>query len=989
MIRHLLNLLLMISLAAMASGQPASNQRQAFTHPPYRQYTLRDGLPQMQITCLFQDSRGYLWVGTKAGLARFNGAKFVNYTRKEGLSNDFIYDITEDARGNIWFSTSSGLACTNGKTVECFDDEVTKGSKLAISSDGRIWFISFDTAGKPHIGYLSNGTITSMDHLVPLEMRDVTLAELTWSEKGKAILLNTGHTIHEIKNERHRLLHSTSDTLFVAGVISGEMIFAQCADRNNVKLLAYTGSHLEERATIENRRLKGKNLLSRRLSFSAPFWNFPLVTLDHDKVDFTDPNPRIHKNCSLADRDGLTWIGSEEGVVRIFSNAIETWNRELLPNVWGITEDHAGNIWFSSYFTSLKSFDGEKVTAYPDFRVNNTIPAYYFRPSVDKRGRLFFPSTMGIIHFDGHRYRQITKSISLTTFYDPDRELLWSGSHRKAEVYDMNLREVRTIGQPEGMENERFVVSIARDHQGWTWLASLVGISRYHWDTRKIVNYNRANGRLPAEGIFSVHTDFRGTTWMGSTHGLLRYDAATDSIIPLPLPEITSPVNFVTSIDSSWLVFSQPTGIYLTDLRAYYRSGEMDLRFYNEKNGFLGIEPGQDGAFVDSRGNLWMTTGTEVVHLDPRRLGTSSDTLRIRIASCNGDLLPYNTREVSLPRNAVNAILTFDAVSFNRPLPVQYSWRLTGAGKDTLWSSWSENDYVVLSGLSLRNNTIEVRARIPGLPLKGPAQTSFNLETRVALWRQAWFFPALFAVMGFLSLITGVLLLQTRTRMTQATRDAKMFQVKAIQSQMNPHFIFNALASLQTMILKADLQRANDYLVHLASLIRGFLESSVATGTMAGNKTAGEVPLREELDILDHYIEFQQLIYPGRFTYHLTVDPAIDRATFTIPPMLIQPFAENAIRHGLLQKKGQGRLAISISRNEEGGWSIVIADDGIGIEKSRSIISGSPMRYVSRGRELTLHRIRLMNETGYQIQVHTDSSELGTTVTIQLKNHGK
>jgi sensor histidine kinase YesM len=104
--------------------------------------------------------------------------------------------------------------------------------------------------------------------------------------------------------------------------------------------------------------------------------------------------------------------------------------------------------------------------------------------------------------------------------------------------------------------------------------------------------------------------------------------------------------------------------------------------------------------------------------------------------------------------------------------------------------------------------------------------------------------------------------------------------------------------------------------------------------------------------------------------------------------MLIQPFAENAIRHGLLQKQGEGSLNISINRNEEDGVTLIIADDGIGIEKSHTIDSGSPLRYVSRGRELTLNRIRLMNETGYQIQVRTESSDKGTTITIQFKNHG-
>ncbi len=989
MVRYLLNLLWMLLLTAMASGQPVSSSLQAYTHPPYHQYTLRDGLPQMQITDLFQDSRGYLWAGTKGGLTCFNGGKFVSFTRQEGLTNDYIFDITEDFCGNIWFSTSAGLACYNGHVLECYDQDETRGSRIAASSDGRIWTLSYDPFGKAYFGYFSDGSYTSMGHLMPQDIREEPVNEVIWSEKEKALLLYTSHAIHEIKDDRHRLLHMTRDTLFKAGVVSGEIIFAECADRNNVRLLAYTDSHLEEKAHIRNRRLRGKNLLPGKFIFSGPFWFFPLVTLDHDRVDFEDPHPKIHKNCFLVAEEGVSWVGSEEGLVMIFGNGIETWNREILPNVWGIIEDHSGNIWFSSYFTALKSFDGNRLTNYPDFRVNNAMLSYYFRPSVDKQGRLFFPSSQGIIHFNGTRYRQISKSISLTTFYDPERELLWSGSHRKAEAYDKNLRLVRSIGEQEGMINERFVVSIAKDRQGWTWLANLAGISRYHWDTRQIVNYNRANGRLPAEGVLSVYTDPMGTTWMGSTNGLLQYDPLTDSIRTLNLPDITGPVNFVTSLDSTWLVFSQPAGIYLTDLRAYYRSGQMNLRFYNEENGFMGIEPGQDGAFVDSRGNLWMTTGTEVVRLDPRQLDTTSDTLRIRVSSCNGQLLPYQTSDLILPRNSLNAILTFDAICFNRPRPVQYSWRIAGRGREKSWSDWSENDYVVLSGLSLRKNVIEVRARIPGLPLKAPASTLFILETRVALWRQAWFFPALFGLVTFLSLVTLVLLLRTHTRMALANRQAKKFQVQAIQSQMNPHFIFNALASLQTMILQADPRKANDYLVKLAALIRGFLESSLATGYLKGDNHSGEVPLKEELGILNHYIDFQQLIYPGRFTYQLTIDPSIDPASLTIPPMLIQPFAENAIRHGLLQKKGEGHLKVTIRRGDSGEAVITIEDDGIGIEKSRSIHKKSPMRYVSRGRELTLNRIKLMNETGYHISVDTRSSDLGTTVTIHIKNHGE
>ena len=994
MFRHLLNLLLLIFLPAMASGQPVSFPRQDYIYPPYRQYTLRDGLPQMQITCLLQDSRGYLWAGTKGGATCYNGERFLNFSRGPNLPDDYIYDLTEDLRGTIWMAHARGLSSWDGNQISSFPSGLPQqmiGTKIAADDAGRIWYLASMYYNASVFGTLEKGKFTDQRPLLPVPAQFTGHEDLVWSSKGNCLIVAVPPHIYEIRDDQARLLYTTGDSMLFLRQQDKELYVIESSGDANFRVLEYTGTGLREAARVRNGKPTVDFLLKKNLRWNDGKWYTPIITLNADTVIYTYLPPEIHKSVILEDRENQLWIGAEEGLFRIVDMGIETWRKEVLPQIWGITEDQQGNIWFASYFSGLRKYDGKKVTALPDVKVQGNPVDYYFRPARDKRGRLFFPSQAGMVMADDHLPKLVTADISLTTFYDPERDLLWSGSHCRADVYDANLRRVRTIGEKEGMENERFVVSIARDRQGWTWLASLVGISRYHWDTRQIVNYNLANGRLPAEGVLSVYTDPMGTTWMGSTNGLLYYDPLSDSIRALNLPDITSPVNFVTSIDSTWLVFSQPAGIYLTDLREYHRSGKMELRFYNDKNGFLGIEPGQDGAFVDSRGNLWMTTGTEVVRLDTHRLTGSFDSLNIRISSCNGELLPYDTHGVTLPRNSLNAILTFDAICFNRPMPVQYAWRLTGRsrGKDTLWSDWSENKYVVLSGLSLRKNAIEVRARIPGLPLKTPAQTRFILETRVALWRQPWFFPALFTLMAFLSLATMVLLLQTRTRMAQANRQAKKFQVQAIQSQMNPHFIFNALASLQTMILQADPGKANDYLVKLAALIRGFLESSLATGYLQGHHHSGEVPLKEELGILNHYIDFQQLIHPGKFSYRLILDPTIDPATFTIPPMLIQPFAENAIRHGLLQKKGEGNLSVSINRQDSGGALITIEDDGVGIEKSRAIQKKSPMRYVSRGRELTLNRIKLMNETGYHISVDTQSSDTGTTVTIQIKNHGK
>jgi sensor histidine kinase YesM len=212
-----------------------------------------------------------------------------------------------------------------------------------------------------------------------------------------------------------------------------------------------------------------------------------------------------------------------------------------------------------------------------------------------------------------------------------------------------------------------------------------------------------------------------------------------------------------------------------------------------------------------------------------------------------------------------------------------------------------------------------------------------------------------------------------------------MFQLQAILSQMNPHFIFNVMASLQSMILSANIEKANEYLVKMSNLVRGFLEASVSTSnSKSKDLKQSETCLQNALDVVHNYTQFQQLIYPDKFDYEIYVDPEIDPIHQTLPPMLIQPFVENAIRHGLLQKAGKGFLKISITLTENNFLNIEIADNGIGIKKASEMMHRSNLLYTSRGKELTLNRIKLLNEMGYNIRFDTLSSDQGTKVTITI-----
>jgi ligand-binding sensor domain-containing protein len=984
MTMRLLIILLLCSIASRAADKIAMTEKE-LTLPPYRQYTLLNGLPQMQVISMLQDSRGYIWIGTKAGLACYNGEKFVNFTKKNGLADDYIHGLAEDNTGKIWMSTALGLAFYDGRQITNYPLTEKNGYKFAPSSDGKIWYIAGNPRDEILFGYLEKGKYISLSDLLPFKSFSDNYFNVAFSKRENAVLFTQFPILYEVREGKVKTLWTFKDSLITIKSSQGRVYYADIINRFNLKLYTYVSGKIFEVARVINGKLAGRSLLQDTVSFTLDNGRSPIINITPDTF-LLENTVGIQVNQLLFDHDRKLWIGSEEGLFQIHSPAFSTFKKEYLPQVWAITEDHKGDMWFSSFHFGIKRWNGHSLQTFPETTKEHDNEFFHFRPSINPGGTLFFPGGYGITSFDGRHFRKIkSETPILTTFYDMENDLLWAGGYKKTDVFDRRNKLVRTIGENDSLGMQRFYITINKDDMGNIWMGGSECLTKYRWETGEMVHYTRKNGKLPFEKVMTIFNDPYKRMWLGATDGLFWYDRKKDSICHVNSEELSGSVNLISSIDSTWLIVSQPFGIYLMDLRKFRNSGVVELFLFNSENGFQGIEPGQDGAFTDSKGFIWMTSGTEVVRLDPKKLKMTGNMLNVRFSKCNGQFLPYNEGMFRLPPNDQTAIAEFDAICFNRPNPVQYSWKLD---KDTIWSPWQESNYVVLSGLTDGKKLLRVRARVPGLPLLEFATASIILQVNLAMYKQAWFFPALFSLIAASALVILVILLRTRIRMSKATRQAKVFQVQAIQSQMNPHFIFNALASLQTMILSVNMEKANEYLVKLAGLIRGFLEASVSTGKSGNKETENsEIILAQELETLGNYISFQQLIYPGRFEYLLVVDPLIDTTNQTIPPMLLQPFVENAIRHGLLPKKGHGTLKVSLARSNSHGMTVEIADNGIGIEKAGNIIKDSPFRFVSRGRELTLNRIRLMNETGYRIKIRTTSSDEGTIVTLEIENH--
>jgi LytS/YehU family sensor histidine kinase len=224
--------------------------------------------------------------------------------------------------------------------------------------------------------------------------------------------------------------------------------------------------------------------------------------------------------------------------------------------------------------------------------------------------------------------------------------------------------------------------------------------------------------------------------------------------------------------------------------------------------------------------------------------------------------------------------------------------------------------------------------------------------------------------------------LENEHKAERATYQNRMteLEMQALRAQMNPHFIFNCLNSINRFILKNQADEASDYLTKFSKLIRLILF----------NSQSQSVPLENELEALKLYLEMEMLRFEGRFHFQINTHPDLEVEELEVPPLIIQPYVENAIWHGLMHKEGQGHLSIDLYR-QNGMLLCQITDDGVGRKRAAELKSKSASKGKSLGMQITSHRLELINslsekETTVQITDLVDSAgeACGTRVVLKI-----
>jgi hypothetical protein len=387
-------------------------------------------------------------------------------------------------------------------------------------------------------------------------------------------------------------------------------------------------------------------------------------------------------------------------------------------------------------------------------------------------------------------------------------------------------------------------------------------------------------------------------------------------------------------------------------LQTFFQSHVKNILSFGKTEGFRGMECNTGGLTLDSAGSIWFSTVNGLVKHNPVKYVNNDNEARLSFTRLklfyDDTLLPQNAE---LASNLNNIRFDFMGICLTNPDKVLYIHKLEGFEKS--WSPSSTQNNVTYSNLPPGNYVFKVRCcNNQGVWSMEPLTFTFSVDS--PMWQHWWF---ILSALGFITLVVySVFLVRLNQLKKEQEKESKTQveiaknELKALRAQMNPHFLFNSLNSIQHFILNNKSEEAVFYLNRFAKLMRMILNNSEKT----------VVTLNEEINALKIYIDLEQMRFSSLFSYEIIVDDALDADYEQIPSMLLQPYVENSILHGLVPKDAPGFLKIHFFTKNHFIY-VTIEDNGIGRKKAAEIKNQSRKNHASLGMKITTDRLRLLS----------------------------
>ncbi|MFA6979151.1 MAG: two-component regulator propeller domain-containing protein [Ignavibacteriaceae bacterium] len=932
--------------------------------PSFYHYTSSDGLASSTVYDIIQDKDGFIWFGTANGLSKFDGKHFTNFRTNDGLNSNSIISLAEGNEGELYIGNfEKGINVFRNGRIENYCSDIAGKSfalsylMLVPSNKNEQKFFAYSRWGSINIigDKKSTGLFTGGINTFPALVNKLELLP-----DGTLLALTT-KGLFNLKDETLSKLH-------VNGFPDAD-VYCLTNDKNGGYFIGTKGIIYE----IKNNNVVGKHKINiagnndvvailrdrnKNIWFSIMNKGFYLIPNGSNKIIDVGSKMDLQKtlvNHYFEDSEGNIWISTfGKGVYCINNLYVQSFNEKdglSSNNVYSIAKEKSGKLLLGTFtginvlengrFDQINNNTGKTIIDYI-YSIQNYNNEFFVN-SASGKNALVTISYKGIkVHvFEGLSFCKLKSGLFLfgtrVNSIKVQREF-------NDKNYQSSILQVFGDSSKANRVNQIF-----EDSENNIWVGTSLGLCKFSVTSNDVSKWKRTfftSNNILNSRIHSIFQSDKNDVWFAGEKGIARYNLKNDSI--------TSFSNFMgyDLSSSTSLVSDNKHRLWIGNMKGLFLLDGNSIKLLNRETGLPSNEI--FSLEYDSRKNvLYIGTSNGLSLLDVEQFDSYVPSpLELKIITIKaGDSVFTNYDNLEFEPGHEHVYIDFKALSYSSPGSIKYKYNLNG--------EWTETDHDFLDLISLKhgNYKLQIMAKSQNSDWSKPYFLSFRVLPRFieTIWFDLLLITVLVSVLVFVIIARLKLNNKKIRKELELTERINELKHQALSAMMNPHFIFNSLNSVQYLINSRRNEEANDYIAMMAKLIRKNLDT-------AGS---GFILLSEEINRLKLYLELEKLRFQEQFSYEIitTTDVYID--ALMIPNMIIQPFVENTLWHGIINSGIKGKVTISFSFEDVDIDSVIcrsliirITDNGIGINAAKK---NKKEDHISKGIQIIEERLRLLS----------------------------
>lgn len=969
------------------------------------------------VVSIAMEGDSIMWVGTAdKGLSkyRFKTQKFQRYFPKPEVSGSLpyeeVYTLQHDAFGNLWVGFHRGGLCKYNKEKDTF--KAIELPEFIDSRDSRqsriIKKIIFDKNEK-HIIW-----IITIYHLFRYNDLNKTFNVYTYSDPkstGQYNVVGLGYGITGLDGK-----------IYIPSNKRGVIVFdPKTEEWENYNDIVFNPLNIRQNSyrTIEQRDSTSFWVGSRTRGLAILDLNKGnILPIDSCSDNKEDQLCKLYITCMDMDTPEGHWIGTNKGLrlynkignqFNVYKHTVtkkDLKNRESVVSICQNDKDgfyYGGYAGEGIYYYNFKNKTKSLINPPKKFKPGVLYEMFFTRsilPYNDSTLLVLSSNAFFKLHTKTKRMEEIKTGLTYTkdyfyfhrifkhsdgTYYISTR---YNGIYRLNPSFQLKDHLFHDPNDSNSLVSSHYIYEICEDPNGNVWIGTEDGFSVFNPLTFSFTNSDyklRLDSVSQLKIIYSIKLAPDSSLWF--------IDARENGVsieYPYKKPYIFKPI--ITGKNSlserlANILFTQDGKIILPTINGLSIINQNDeIERYNDKQGLPVLRT--IGPILElSDGRIAIGSNRNIIIFHPDSLYGVPNNLPIYISSISIFNEKHDVNMTDIMKDGL--VLThlqnyfsinLSMINYDNPEEYTLSYRLRGLSdewitdkeKKAVFTNVPGGNYVFEAKFLDRNNQVLEQSLLMPVEIIPP------------FWKTWWFKILAFGVFVLIGLAFYLIRISNIKReaalKTEFNKQLANMELSTLRAQMNPHFLFNSLNSIRNKIISNKTAEADKYLVKFSRLVRQVLH----------NSTQKLINLKDEIDTLGLYVDLESSRFDHRFEYDLSVSEGLNLQDFKIPPLILQPYVENAIWHGLMQKEEAGRVSIAVSI-ENDSLHIVIEDDGVGRAKARELQSKTAANRQSMGMGITGNRLEII-ENLYQLKCTAEITDLknqngealGTRITLTL-----